>query len=61
VLDASADRLLLSIENDNAEGEEGIADFTPRSITERAEALGGRATVACDGRGRTVVVVRVPL
>lgn len=61
VLDASADRLLLSIENDNAEGEEGIADFTPRSITERAEALGGRATVACDGRGRTVVLVRVPL
>ena len=61
VLDASADRLLLSIENDNADGEEGIADFTPRSITERAEALGGRATVACDGRGRTVVLVRVPL
>ena len=60
-LDASADRLLLSIENDNARGEEGIADFTPRSITERAEALGGRATVACDGRGRTVVLVRVPL
>lgn len=60
-LDASADRLLLSIENDNADGGEGIADFTPRSITERAEALGGRATVACDGRGRTVVLVRVPL
>ena len=61
VLDASADRLLLSVENDNADGEEGIADFTPRSITERAEALGGRATVASDGRGRTVVLVRVPL
>ncbi|HLL76948.1 MAG TPA: histidine kinase [Pyrinomonadaceae bacterium] len=60
-LDASAERLLLSIENDNAEGEEGNADFTPRSITERAEALGGRATVACDGRGHTVLVVRVPL
>ena len=60
-LDAPADRLPLSVENDNADGREGVADFTPRSITERAAALGGRAAVACDGRGRTVVLVRVPL
>jgi signal transduction histidine kinase len=62
VLEASADRLLLSIENDNAAGDAGSRGlFSPRSITERAEALGGRATVAVGGDGRTVVIVRIPL
>jgi signal transduction histidine kinase len=57
--------LLLSIENDGAAAE----PFAPRSITERAEALGGRARVGVErdgdgdgnGRGLTAVRVRIPL
>jgi signal transduction histidine kinase len=35
--------------------------FTPRTITERAEALGGSATVECRPDAGTAVVVEVPL
>lgn len=35
--------------------------FAPRTITQRARALGGRCSVAADGRGYTVVRVEIPL
>jgi len=59
-LESKGGNVLLSIENDGAAG----APFTPRSITERAEALGGRALVGVEtdgGGGRTAVRVRIPL
>jgi signal transduction histidine kinase len=63
-LEAGAGDLLLSIENDGA----AAAPFEPRSITERAEALGGRARVGVErggddgeGGGLTAVRVRIPL
>lgn len=40
---------------------EAPASFTPRSITARAMALGGQATVACPADGQTVVTVDIPL
>lgn len=39
----------------------GITPFTPRSITERARALGGRALVCTQADGRTDVRVRLPV
>lgn len=51
--------LLLCIENDGAR--EPPAPFTPRSITERAEALGGLARVEHKDDGRTSVQVKIPL
>ncbi len=61
-LEAEGRDLLLSIENDGA----ASAPFAPRSITERAEALGGRARVGVErggdgGGGTTTVRVRIPL
>lgn len=63
-LEAEGSDLLLSIENDGA----ASAGFAPRSITERAEALGGRARVGVEragangeGGGLTAVRVRIPL
>jgi len=35
--------------------------FTPRSIRERASALGGRVTVDRHRDGRTIVEIRIPL
>jgi signal transduction histidine kinase len=54
------DRLILQIEN---EGEKDVTwkPFTPRSITERAESLGGQARVEQDADGNTVVIVEIPL
>ena len=39
----------------------GEASFTPRSIAERAAALGGRAIVYTDANFDTVVNVQIPL
>jgi signal transduction histidine kinase len=39
----------------------GEASFTPRSIVERAAALGGRAVVSTDANFDTVVSVQIPL
>jgi signal transduction histidine kinase len=50
--------LQVRIENENAEPR---SVFTPRSITERAAALGGEATVYTSEMGSTVVTVEVPL
>jgi signal transduction histidine kinase len=61
-LEEDAGSLLLSIENDGA----ADAPFAPRSITERAESLGGSARVGVErggaaGGGLTAVRVRIPL
>lgn len=40
---------------------DGAADFTPRSISERAAALGGRIDVRHEHDGRTAVHVHVPV
>ena len=53
------DCLHLRIENDRAD--EPWATFAPRSIAERAAALGGEASVRTDDHGATVVTVEVPL
>ncbi len=52
--------MVLDIENDSS-GPEGLATFTPRSITERAIALGGRVSVAVNNPGRTIVSVVIPM
>jgi signal transduction histidine kinase len=53
-------RLLLSVENENPGGTPP-APFVPRSISERAENLGGRALVTTTDEGRTAVAVEIPL
>ncbi|MEK6321656.1 MAG: histidine kinase [Acidobacteriota bacterium] len=53
-------RLTLRIENDGTRGSVP-ATFTPRSITGRAEALGGRAQVEIFGDLGTSVIVEIPL
>ncbi|HKR02723.1 MAG TPA: histidine kinase [Pyrinomonadaceae bacterium] len=53
--------IILAIENDNASPEnESVAPFVPRSITERAETLGGRVRVKRRSDG-TSVIVEIPL
>lgn len=52
-------RLHLRIENEACE--EGFTKFRPRSITERAAALGGRAQVRQCISGGTAVVVEIPI
>ncbi|MCZ7572248.1 MAG: histidine kinase [Ardenticatenaceae bacterium] len=52
--------LILRIENEGS-GESVPAPFTPRSITERAAALGGRAHVERRADGGSAVVVNIPL
>jgi len=52
--------LRLSIANDAARGF-GLTPFTPRSIAERATALGGCAHVECSEHSGTVIVVDIPL
>jgi signal transduction histidine kinase len=62
-LERSDSTLQLCIENNDTGGEEGAlrAPFTPRSITERAEELGGRAQVERSQDGHTIVRVEIPL
>lgn len=52
--------LILNIENGNRNGS-GQNTFTPRSITERAVALGGRVLVNVSDQGYTIVSVIIPL
>jgi len=58
-----ADGLLrVSVENDDPRGEESAgAAFTPRSIAERAEVLGGHVAVERTREGHTLVRVEIPL
>jgi signal transduction histidine kinase len=54
--------LILFIENDGASAEAATqCQFVPRSITERAQSLGGHARVGLGNEGRTRVTVRIPL
>jgi signal transduction histidine kinase len=53
-------QLVVRIENDRANGS-ASSDFTPRSITERALALGGQAHVEPWGLGGAAVVIEIPL
>lgn len=53
-------QLILRIENDGARGSVPNA-FTPRSIAERAESLGGRASVQLFGEMGTSVIVEIPV
>ena len=52
--------MVLDIENDVASADSHEA-FTPRSITERALALGGRVSVDVNNAGRTIVSVIIPM
>ncbi len=53
------DLLILRIENDLEDGST-LAFFTPRSISERAESLGGHVQVE-QSEGRTIVTIQIPL
>jgi len=53
-------RIVLRVENDNPDGRPA-APFVPRSITERAENLGGRARVEATPGGSTAIRVEIPL
>jgi signal transduction histidine kinase len=55
-----SDHLILRIENDNQE-ETGNGVFKPRSLTERAAALGGRARVEQIAGDCSAVVIEIPL
>jgi signal transduction histidine kinase len=55
-----SDQLILCIENDSPEGSSANA-FMPRSIMERAAALGGNTRVESNDPGGTVVIVEIPL
>lgn len=59
VLRRHRDHLILRIENDTA-GTEAIT-FKPRSLTERATALGGRARVEQNDGTCSAVVIEIPL
>jgi signal transduction histidine kinase len=52
--------IVLDIENDASTGE-SQKTFTPRSITERAIALGGRVSVNVNDAGCTTVSVVIPM
>lgn len=59
-LDYSGNRLRLRIENDGTKGAVPTP-FTPRSIAERAQSLGGRAYVEIFGDLGTSVIVEIPV
>ena len=52
--------LVLSISNEITDGIDATS-FRPKSITERAAALGGRTEVFADNSNRTVVAIRIPM
>ena len=52
--------MILDIENECSSIESGKT-FTPRSITDRAVALGGRVSVTVNNGGRTIVSVIIPM
>ena len=51
--------LTLNLKNENGEGSTKL--FRPRSLSERAEALGGELTVLSDSGNQTVVRIDIPL
>jgi signal transduction histidine kinase len=51
----------LHIEIENAGASAPVADFSPRSITERATSLGGQVSVQSDALGCTSVRIQIPL
>jgi signal transduction histidine kinase len=51
----------LNIQIENEGANPPPADFTPRSIADRAEALGGRAKVLKANGGRTAVHIEIPV
>jgi signal transduction histidine kinase len=59
-LSATDGLLVLNIRNSNDAQAASVPEFTPRSLSERAAALGGAVEVACD-RSSTTVTVRVPM
>ena len=61
-LERADSSLRISIENEDPRAEDSArAQFTPRSITERAEELGGHVSVERTPDARTVVRVEIPL
>jgi signal transduction histidine kinase len=52
--------LILQISNDGVQGET-LSPFRPRSITDRATALGGQVRVERQGHAQTAVIVEIPL
>jgi signal transduction histidine kinase len=59
-LSRHSDHLILRIENDSWEAT-GSHSFKPRSLSERAAALGGRAQVVQDNGKTSAVVIEIPL
>ena len=60
-LRSEAGALVLEISNDRGSGMAIQTAFRPRSLSERAEALGGTLDVAVSDAGYTSVVARIPL
>jgi signal transduction histidine kinase len=58
-LDYGKDFFVLNIKNANANGKRPV--FHPRSLAERAAALGGQLEVYTDDENQTVVSIRIPL
>jgi signal transduction histidine kinase len=54
-------QLLLKIGNEESNGESEAKSFTPRSISERVQLLGGRTLVEQHQGGQTVVHVAIPM
>lgn len=52
---------LLTLRIDNAASTDGLASFTPRSLSERAVALGGMLQVTSPAAGITAVLITIPL
>lgn len=61
-LGCSERECIIRIENDGAStGPDAQREFTPKSLTERAQELGGRVRVERAGEDRTAVTVEIPL
>ena len=58
-LDYSNGEFVLNIKNSNEKGAQ--TDFHPRSLAERAAALGGQLRIYTDDENQTVVNIRIPL
>ena len=58
-LDYGKDFFVLNIKNENENGKRPV--FHPRSLAERAAALGGQLKVYTDDKNQTVVSIRIPL
>ena len=58
-LSTSDDRLLLQIEDAGQALQASV--FTPKSLTERVEALGGRLRVGTSAMGGAAVTIEIPL